>query len=508
MSGSDYTTTPNLGLFKPNFAADYGQWGTHLNANSDTLDHALSTGTGGMFLPLSGGTMTGSITLGTGATLTSTGDLNMSPAYNGHIGMGANVNWPGPGPNLYNSVYNVGGTVAAGQQPIIESHVFGDSADASAAQGGGMTWTRFGGNLNAGAIGGRTAFGATLTQNGATTCGVGQFYVASAFWADASYSAGGAAGALKGELFASNDGVQLNTGAGSYWNSLVGYELDMAAQTGVGVAYKQGIKIVLLASDAVAGTAGADFAYGIAAQGPGNSQPGFNYGIAFGSPDGDWAMAATGTLIGTPPQIGGARARTAQYGVDFSGVSFSQDAFRSSGFSVDGYGDVQANSVYVGANAASLSNSGTLTAVSATLSGGATVGAGLHCGSVLASSSTDLSKHLDLYNGQFGLDVTSGNLNVVTAVGSSTSFYSGPSFVGAIMSSGLNYMPIGVTSAAAGNFSQVATGGASGPTWTTGSTAPASTQPVGSLYSRVGGAVGATLYVSRGGGTWAAVAGV
>jgi hypothetical protein len=49
---------------------------------------------------------------------------------------------------------------------------------------------------------------------------------------------------------------------------------------------------------------------------------------------------------------------------------------------------------------------------------------------------------------------------------------------------------------------------ASGPTWTTGTAAPSSTQPVGSLYSRVGGAVGATLYVSRGGGTWAAVAGV
>jgi hypothetical protein len=51
-------------------------------------------------------------------------------------------------------------------------------------------------------------------------------------------------------------------------------------------------------------------------------------------------------------------------------------------------------------------------------------------------------------------------------------------------------------------------GGVGGPTWTSGSAAPSSTQPVGSLYSRAGGAVGATLYVSRGGGTWAPVAGV
>ena len=59
-----------------------------------------------------------------------------------------------------------------------------------------------------------------------------------------------------------------------------------------------------------------------------------------------------------------------------------------------------------------------------------------------------------------------------------------------------------------GVFPIVTTGGTGGSTWTTGTAAPSSVQPVGSLYSRVGGAVGATLYVSRGGGTWAAVAGV
>jgi lysophospholipase L1-like esterase len=38
---SDYTTTPNLGLFKPNYALDVGQWGNHLNANADVLDAVL-----------------------------------------------------------------------------------------------------------------------------------------------------------------------------------------------------------------------------------------------------------------------------------------------------------------------------------------------------------------------------------------------------------------------------------------------------------------------------------
>ena len=50
--------------------------------------------------------------------------------------------------------------------------------------------------------------------------------------------------------------------------------------------------------------------------------------------------------------------------------------------------------------------------------------------------------------------------------------------------------------------------GAAGPTITSGSAAPASTQPKGSLYCRTGGGVATTLYVSQGGGTWNAVAGV
>lgn len=48
----------------------------------------------------------------------------------------------------------------------------------------------------------------------------------------------------------------------------------------------------------------------------------------------------------------------------------------------------------------------------------------------------------------------------------------------------------------------------SGPTLTTGSAAPSSTQPKGSIYLRSNGGVGSTLYVSQGGGIWNAVAAV
>jgi hypothetical protein len=67
---------------------------------------------------------------------------------------------------------------------------------------------------------------------------------------------------------------------------------------------------------------------------------------------------------------------------------------------------------------------------------------------------------------------------------------------------------IGEAVPANGTFSRVRFGSTTGPTWTTGTALPLAAEPVGSVYSRVGGAVGATLYVSRGGGTWAAVAGV
>lgn len=48
---SDYTTTPNLGLFKPVAGADINQWGSHLNLNADVLD-TLWGGTAGMGAPL------------------------------------------------------------------------------------------------------------------------------------------------------------------------------------------------------------------------------------------------------------------------------------------------------------------------------------------------------------------------------------------------------------------------------------------------------------------------
>jgi hypothetical protein len=59
-----------------------------------------------------------------------------------------------------------------------------------------------------------------------------------------------------------------------------------------------------------------------------------------------------------------------------------------------------------------------------------------------------------------------------------------------------------------GTFTTLQAGGPSGPTWTAGTVVPAFAATQGSLYSRQGGGVGATLYVSQGGTIWNPVAGV
>src|SRR5215472_4911277 len=62
MSGTDWTLTPNLGLYKPIYDHDDDNWGAHINSNADILDGWLTTGAGGKFLPLAGGTVTGTTT--------------------------------------------------------------------------------------------------------------------------------------------------------------------------------------------------------------------------------------------------------------------------------------------------------------------------------------------------------------------------------------------------------------------------------------------------------------
>lgn len=66
----------------------------------------------------------------------------------------------------------------------------------------------------------------------------------------------------------------------------------------------------------------------------------------------------------------------------------------------------------------------------------------------------------------------------------------------------------GATTLAAATSTQINIGTSAGPNIRSGTGAASGTQPKGSLWMRTDGAVGSTLYVSQGAGTWNAVAGV
>jgi hypothetical protein len=434
------------------------------------------------YLPLAGGTVSGSVSIGANqpnyvtiaggaagspATITTAGpwaDLDISPALQGRLHMALWRNYPAPSnlPELARWDYVMEGAIPSGQQPAVEYHGLNyDTADASQAQGGGMGCFVFSGGPGAGAVGGRTLFGATLTQSGDTICAPGQFYVAGARFSEASYSAGGTSGNNRGSLFGGNDSARLHSGA-ALWEAVIGHEINIAVETGASCHYKHGLSVIFWSTDAVAGSAGKDYGIGISASG---TCAGWDVGYAFGDAYGTWPMKPAGTLIGTISGVTGP-AYQAAWGVDFSQVAFSSGLIRGPGFSVDGAGHASAT--------------------------------GLSFGSTFAASSTDFSKHINLYGGTFGINVDSNaNLCIGAQAGFSTIFMVG---TGPVATIGIN----GITSQAAMQI-----GGASGPTWTTGSGVPSSTQPVGSLYSRVSTwAAGATLYVSKGAGAWTAVASV
>jgi hypothetical protein len=75
---SDYTQTPNLGLYKPVPGEDDDVWGTHLNANADTLDTTLKAHSDAL---ASAGTVTKIDTSGSGISggpITTTGTVTVA----------------------------------------------------------------------------------------------------------------------------------------------------------------------------------------------------------------------------------------------------------------------------------------------------------------------------------------------------------------------------------------------------------------------------------------------
>lgn len=230
---------------------------------------------------------------------------------------------------------NIFGTVSGSDiTAVYKFNIDGDNVDATA--GGGLYGGYFGHSFGGVTVkGNRTTLQGLINLNATTGNGAGNqaFYVAGASTALASANDGGTNTVGAGNLFARNAVCALLSGA-TYFNSCVGDEIDVAVKSGTTKVYfKEGMKVVQLLDDLIPGTA-EDYAYGLGNQ-PSGTAPGWKFGFQFGTSEGWWPIASTGTMVGTRPGFAGGPTYTAAHGVDFSGVTFSADSFKSTGFSVN-----------------------------------------------------------------------------------------------------------------------------------------------------------------------------
>jgi hypothetical protein len=326
MSGSpDYTTTPNLGLYKPIRNMAVGTWGDLWNSNADALDSAIHFATGGgPFLPLAGGTV---------------GWLEIASA---------SAVWQDSAPARLFNVHNAWtGTSTLPSAVDLNRILTVDSISAAAGSfGGGGFVTAL--NLEsqtggAASTGGRIALNVLQRQTASTgNFAAGGAYngVAASFVAVADFNEGGTSfipGGHTGSLFGTNPAVALRNTA-TYFSELCGGEVNVAAHLGSSVFVKYGWTIVKEAADAVQGAAGLDSALAFSDQL--GAQP-WDYGILFGNEGGQWAFDANATLMGTrlnTSQGTGGAIGTAKWVMDFLPMTTTGGLLRGTGFVIENTG--------------------------------------------------------------------------------------------------------------------------------------------------------------------------
>ena len=251
------------------------------------------------------------------------------------------------------------GTHSSTSNPYHQIAIDSDNVNAA---GRGSSGFGIGHTVSAGARGGRTAFGAFLNIGGTITAdssGAGSFYTAGAAFSQSSASAGGIAGVgnARGNLFGFNASARLLSGAGLYWSSVVGGEVNVGIPTGTQAEYKVGWQIVQWGDDTVRGSQNIDSGLVFTAQ-PSAAVIGWDRVITIGHPFGHWPAASTATLIGTATSYAGGPSYAAAWGIDFSAVTFSSGFLKSAGFQVDGNGNTTAASLIFGAGPRIVTGSG------------------------------------------------------------------------------------------------------------------------------------------------------
>ena len=183
---------------------------------------------------------------------------------------------------------------------------------------------------------------------------------------------GGSGGSPYGSYYGFSSIMQAQSGS-TYLQSVAGGEIDVAVQTGASTDLKVGLLLASVNNDAVKGTSYDGFlAFGTDS----TTTAKWTYGITFGWPKGPWAFDTSSTLIGS---VASTTSRVANYGIDFSGVTFSTGAFKSTGFLVSPSG---------AATVASLASTGAVSGTSGTFSAAVSGTTGTFAGTLSSTGGT------------------------------------------------------------------------------------------------------------------------
>ena len=293
---------------------------------------APATGSGRLIRMIDGQAMFGGITRvkalagnGVNSAIEATGG--------GNVGASATVK-----PLFSSLVGSWSGTLAAATNGYLNQVIInGDTLAANGASGAEamalLVGHSFGG---AATTGGRVATRSSLVMTAGTgnkdaRAGVQTFYrgFAASFEAranDGGDSSGGYGNAFGGVIY-----TQLSAGA-TYWNSLVGLEIDVNALAGSSATYKVGLQVVSEGKSAVDAT-DADAGMLLLCGTTGGTATDWTRGLCFGFPTGEWPIDSSGHIIGTRAAIPSISTKpyACARGVDFSAVTFSEWAWRSKG---------------------------------------------------------------------------------------------------------------------------------------------------------------------------------
>jgi hypothetical protein len=182
---------------------------------------------------------------------------------------------------------------------------------------------------------------------------------------------GGTSGSEYGNIHGGLFRSELETGA-TYYNAVVGLEVNPNIETGADALRRTGFKIVPESNGVNQGST-LDNAVSIVNQ---SGAAKWDYGFTFGDPTGVWPMQSDGTMLYAFSS--GADAKTAATAIDFTNVTFSGDIVKLPNFAIGNDGVTRTEGIVFGegttpttSNTLDIYESGTYTPVVA-FGGGST----------------------------------------------------------------------------------------------------------------------------------------